>query len=117
MLQVLDMLEDVDLFRLTHTSSAIHGMLQRYLERYYKGKSPLMELACGIANDPFETRLEDAVELALGETRMVGRDLRHNAPYKTPNPNAYISVVRKFNVTKHSLITSIDESGLQNDNE
>ena len=28
LLQVLDMLEDVDLLRLTHTSSAMHTMLQ-----------------------------------------------------------------------------------------
>ena len=40
LLQVLDMLEAVDLLRLVHTSSAMHGMLQRYLARYYQEKSP-----------------------------------------------------------------------------
>ena len=35
LLQVLYMLEDVDRLRLAHTSSAMHGMLWRYLAWYY----------------------------------------------------------------------------------
>ena len=31
LLQVLDMLEDVDILRLAHTSNALHGISQRYL--------------------------------------------------------------------------------------
>ena len=57
------MLKDVDILGLAHSSSAMHGMLQRYLAQYCKEKSPLIELACGIENDAFETRLE--VQLSL----------------------------------------------------
>ena len=47
-----------------------------------KGKNPILELACGIGSDAFESRLEDAVQFALEEIRKVGRDLGRNAPYK-----------------------------------
>ena len=57
LLQVLDMLEDVDILRLSHTCSAMRGILQRYLARYYKGKKPVLQLACGIGGDAFESRL------------------------------------------------------------
>ena len=40
LLQLLAMLEDVDILRLVHPCSAGHGILQRYLARYYKGKTP-----------------------------------------------------------------------------
>ena len=41
LLRVLDMLENVDLLRLTHTSSAMYGMmLQRYLHDITKGNTP-----------------------------------------------------------------------------
>ena len=76
LLQVLDMLEDVDLPRLIHTASAMHGMLQQYLARYYKSKNPLLELACGIANYAFETRLDDAVEFALTKIKRVRERFR-----------------------------------------
>ena len=86
------------------------GILQRYLARYYKGKKPVLELACGIGSDAFESRLEDAVQFALEEIRKVGRDLGWDAPYKQSNP-PYICVrcAHKFNVTKQALISSIDE--------
>ena len=82
LLQVLDMLEDVDILRLSHTCSAMRGMLQQYLACYYKGKKPALQLACGIGADAFESRLEDAVQYTLGEIRKVGRDLGRNVPYK-----------------------------------
>ena len=43
-----------------------------------KRKKALLDLTCGIGNDAFETRLEDAVEFALAEIRRVGRDLGRN---------------------------------------
>ena len=61
LLQVLDMLEDVDILRLSHICSAMQGILQRYLACYYKGKKPVLQLVCGIGGDAFESRLEDAV--------------------------------------------------------
>ena len=75
LLQVLDMLEDVDILRLSHTCSAIPGILQRYLAPSYKGKKSIVELAYGIGSDGFESRLEGAVQFALKEIRKVGRDL------------------------------------------
>ena len=69
LLQMLDMLEDVDILRLSHTCSAMRGILQRYLARYYKGKKPVLQLACGIEGDAFESRLEDVVQFALEEIR------------------------------------------------
>ena len=80
LLQVLDMLEDVDILRLSHTCSAMRGILQQYLACYYKGKKPVLQLAFRIGGDVFESRLEDAVQFALGEIRKVGRDLGQNAP-------------------------------------
>ena len=56
LLQVLDMFEDVDILRLSHTCSAMRGILQRYLAHYYKGKKPALQLACGIGGDAFESR-------------------------------------------------------------
>ena len=117
LLQVLDMLEDVDILRLSHTCSAMRGILQWYLARYYKGKKPALQLACGIGGDAFESRLEDAVQYALGEIRKVGRDLGWNAPYKQSNPHTYVYVTHKFNVTKQALIRSIDEHCLESDDE
>ena len=117
LLQVLDMLEDVDILRLSHTCSAMRGILQRYLARYYKGKTWVLQLACGIGGDPFESRLEDAVQYALGEIRKVGRDLGWNAPYKRSNPHTYVYVMHKFNVTKQALISSIDEQCIESDDE
>ena len=111
------MLEDVDILRLSHTCSAMRGILQRYLARYYKGKKPVLQLACGIGGDAFESRLEDAVQFALEEIRKVGRDLGRNAPYKASNPHTYVYVAHKFNLTKQALISSIDERCLQSDNE
>ena len=75
LLQVLHMLEDVDILRLSHTCSAMGGILQRYLAHYYKGEKTVVELACGIGSDAFESRLEDALQFALDEIRKVGRDL------------------------------------------
>ena len=43
-----------------------------------------MKLAYGIANDAFETRLENAVEFALTEIMRGGGDLGHNSPLKNP---------------------------------
>ena len=86
LLQVFDMLEDVDILRLSHTCSAMRGMLQQDLTRYYKGKKTVLQLACGIGGDAFESRLEDAIQFALEEIRKVGRDLGRNAPYKKSNP-------------------------------
>ena len=76
-----------------------------------------MELACGIANDVFETRLGDAIEFALTEIKRVGRDLGRNAPYKKRNPHMYIYMVQKFSVMKHALRSSMDERALQPDDE
>ena len=47
----------------------------------------------------------------------MGRDLRRKAPYKETNPHTYIYVAHTFNATKAALMSSIEESGLQNDNE
>ena len=74
-------------------------------------------MTCGIGGDAFESRLEDAVQYALGETRKVGRDLGRNAPYKQPNPHTYVYIAHKFNVTKQALISSIDEHCLESDDE
>ena len=95
----------------------MRGILQRYLARYYKGKKTVLELACGIGSDAFESRLEDAVQFALEEIRKVGRDLGWNAPYKESNPHTYIYVAHKFIVTKQVLISSIDEQCLHSDDE
>ena len=80
-------------------------------------EKPVLQLACGIGGDEFESRLEDAVQFALGEIRKVGRDLGGNAPYKEPNPHTYVYIAHKFNVTKQALISSIDEQRLQSDDE
>ena len=117
LLQVLDMLEAVDILRLSHTCSALWGILQQYLARYYKGEKPVLPLACGIGGGAFESRLEDAVQYALGEIGKVGRDLGRNAPYKQSNPHTYVYVAHKFNVTKQTLISSIDEQCLESDDE
>ena len=111
------MLEDVDILRLSHTCSAMREILQQYLARYYKGKTPVLQLACGIGGDAFESRLKDAVQFALEEIRKMGRDLGRNAPYKTSNPHTYVYVAHKFNVTKHTLMSSIGEQCLQSDDE
>ena len=111
------MLEDVDILRLSHTCSAMRGILRRYLACYYEGKKPVLQLACGIGGDAFESRLEDAVHFALEEIRKVGRDLGRNAPYKESNPHTYVYVVHKFNVTKQALRSSIEKQCLQNDDE
>ena len=76
LLQVLDMLEDVDILRLSHTCSAMRRILQRYLARYYKGKKPVLQLTCGIGGDAFESRLEDAVQFTLDENKEGGERLR-----------------------------------------
>ena len=117
LLQVLDMLGDVNILRLSHTCSAMRGILQQYLARYYKGKKIVLQLACGMGGDAFESRLEDAIQFALEEIRKVGRDLGRNAPYKQSNPHTYVYVVHKFNITKQALISSIDEQCLQSDDE
>ena len=91
--------------------------MQQYLAHYYKGKKPIVQLACGIGSDAFESRLEDAVQFALEEIRKVCRDLGRNAPYKESNSHTYVYVVHKFNVTKHALMISIDEQCLQSDDE
>ena len=64
LLQMLDMLEDVDILRLFHTCSVMHGILQRHLACYYKGKKSVLELACGIGGDGFESRLKDIIQFA-----------------------------------------------------
>ena len=117
LLQVLDMLEDVDILRLSHTCSAMREILQRYLARYYKGKKPVPQLVCGTGGDAFESRLENAAQFTLEEIRKVGRDLGRNAPYKESNPHTCVYVVHKFNITKQVLISSIDEQCLQSDDE
>ena len=76
-----------------------------------------MELAYGIGSDAFESRLEDTIQFALEEMRKVGRDLGRNAPCKKPNPHPYIYITHKFNVTKHTLMRSIDEQCLLSDDE
>ena len=103
------MLEDVDILRLAHTSTVVHGILQRYLARYYKRENLLLQLVWGIADDAIQTRLQDAVESALERIRKVGRDLGRNAPPKNGNPHTDIYVARKFNVTKIEIMRSIDE--------
>ena len=85
------------------------------MARYYKGKKLVLQLACGIGSDAFESRLEDTVQFALEETRKVGRDLGWNAPYKESNHHTYVYVAHKFNLTKQALMSSIDERGLQSD--
>ena len=87
------------------------------MARYYKEKKPILELACGIESDAFESRLEDAVQFALEEIRKVGRDLGRDAPYKEPNPHTYVYVAHKFNMTKQALPSSIDEQCLYSDDE
>ena len=88
-------------------------MLGTLLQR----EKPVLQLACGIGGDAFESRLEDAVQYALGEIRKVGRDLGRNAPYKQSNPHTYVYVAHKFNATKQALISSIDEHCLESDDE
>ena len=117
LLQVLDMLEDVDIQRLSHPRSAMRGILQQYLAHYYKGKKTVLHLACGIGSDAFKSILEDTVQFALEEIRKVGRDLGRNAPYKESNPHTYVYVTHKFNMTKQALMSSIDEQCLQSDDE
>ena len=87
------------------------------MAHYYKGKKPVLQLACGIGGDAFESRLEDAVQFALEEITKVGRDLAGTLPYKESNPHTYVYVAHKFNVTKQALINSIDEQCLQSDDE
>ena len=82
-----------------------------------KAKNQVLQLACGIGSDAFESRLEDAVQFALEEIRKVGRDLGRNAPYKQSNPHTYVYVAHKFNVMKQALISSIDEHCLESDDE
>ena len=84
------MLEDVDILRLAHMSIAMHWILQRYLERQYRGKTPLLELGWGVVDNAFETKLQDAIEFALTQIRKVGRDLFRNVPYNKCKPHAYI---------------------------
>ena len=103
--------------RYPQTFPYLRGILQRCLARYYKGKKPVLQLACGIGGDAFESRLEDAVQFALEEIRKVSRDLGQNAPYKKTNPHTYVYVAYKFNVMKHALMSSIDEQCLQSDDE
>ena len=74
--------------------------MQQYLAYYYKGKKPVLQLACGIGSNEFESILEDVVQFALEEKRKVGRDLGRNAPYKESNPHTYGYVAHKFNVTR-----------------
>ena len=95
----------------------MQGILQRYLAHYDKGKKPVLQLACGIGGDAFESKLEDAVQFALEEIRKVGRDLGRNAPYKASNPHTYVYVAHKFNVTKQALRSSIDEQRLESDDQ
>ena len=83
---LLWLLEYTDILKLAHTCSSMHGILQRYLACYYIGKTPILELACGIGGDAFETRLEDVVHLELEKIRKVGRELSRNNPYKKTNP-------------------------------
>ena len=76
-----------------------------------------MELAWGIGGDAFESRLEDAVQFVLEQIRKVGKDLGRNAPYIKRNLHTYVYVAHKSNVTKHALISYIDERALQSDDE
>ena len=76
-----------------------------------------MELARGIGGNAFESRLEDAVQFALEQIRKLGKDLGRNAPYIKTNPHTYVYVAHKFNVTKHALISYIDERALESDDE
>ena len=99
LLQVLDMLADVDILRLSHTCSAMRGILQRYLAHYYKGKKPVLQLACGIGGDAFESRLEDVVQYASGEIKKVGRDISAGTlPTKSPTP---IHMCTSLQVQRH----------------
>ena len=75
-------------------------------------KKTVLELACGIGSDAFESRLENAIQFALEEVMKVGRDLGRNAPYKKTNSHTYIYVAHKFNLTKQALMSSIDEQCL-----
>ena len=95
----------------------MRGILQQYLALYYKGKKTVLELACGIGSDAFESRLERIVQFALEEIRKVSRGSGRNAPYKKIKPHTYVYVAHKFNVTKHALMSSIYEQCLQSDDE
>ena len=53
----------------------------------------------------------------LEQINKVGRELDCNAPYKKTSPHTYVYVMHKFNVTKITLISSIDERGIYSDNE
>ena len=117
LLQVLGILEDVDILRLSHTCSAMRGLLERYLAHYDKGRKPILQLASEIGVDEFQSRLDDAVQYALGEIKKMGRDLGRNASYKKSNPHTYVYVAKKFNVTKQALISSIDEHCYESDDE
>ena len=74
-------------------------------------------MACGIANDAFETRLEDAGEFGLVEIKRGEINLSCKAPYNKANSHTYIYVVQKINAMRHALISSIDERGLQSNDE
>ena len=86
LLHVLEMLEDADVLRLSHTFSNVHGILQQYLARYYKGKNPTTKLACEIGGDEFETELEGAADFTREQIRKVGRNLGRRAPSKKNKP-------------------------------
>ena len=73
--------------------------------------------SCVMEGDTFESRLEDAVQYALGEVKKVGRYLGRNAPYKQSSRHTYVCIAHKFNVTKQALISSIDEQCLESDDE
>ena len=74
----------------------MRGILQQYLAHHCKGKKAVLEMACGIGGDAFESRLEDAVQSVLEQIRNVGRDLGRNAPYIKTNPHTYVSVAHKL---------------------
>ena len=78
--------------------------MQQYLAPYYKGKKPVVELACGIGGDTFESRLEDAIQFVLEEIRKVGRDLGRNAPYKkTPHIRLCHVQIQRGKLGAHEL--------------
>ena len=108
LLQVLDMLEDVDILRLSILAVLCAGSCNDICTLLQREK-PVLELACGIGSDAFERRLEDAVHFALEGIRKVGRNLGPDAPYKKTNPHKYVYVAHKFNVMKQALMSSIDE--------
>ena len=75
-----------------------------------------MELNFRIANDAFETKLDDVVEFALEKIKRFGRDLGQNASYHKKAIHIHF-MAWKFNVMMHELISSIHERVLQSDNE